>query len=108
MFSLKWHRLMGESEVLPGKVQVRKALGRLIGVANINGSVHVFDARCPHLGRSLQGSVVTPSGTVICSSHGRELSFYPPSDSVDVMPLTRFAFRIYNGYIEVDRQALLR
>ena len=108
MFSLKWHRLMGEGEVIPGKVQVHKVLGRLVGITSINGSVYVFDGRCPHAGRSLQDSVVTPCGNVVCSKHGFRLSLYPPPCSIDAMPLTRYAFRICNGYIEIDRQALLR
>jgi nitrite reductase/ring-hydroxylating ferredoxin subunit len=108
MFSLKWHRLAGESEILPGKVQVHKVLGHLVGVANVNGRVYVFDGRCPHAGRSLQDSVVTPGGIVVCSRHGFGLPLYPQSRSADAMPLTRYAFRISNGYIEIDRQALMR
>jgi nitrite reductase/ring-hydroxylating ferredoxin subunit len=108
MFSLKWHRLMGESEVIPGKVQVHKVLGRLVGITNVDGIVYVFDGRCPHAGRSLQDSVVTPSGTVVCSKHGIRLSLSPQSCPFGAMPLTRYAFRICNGYIEIDRQALLR
>jgi nitrite reductase/ring-hydroxylating ferredoxin subunit len=108
MFSLKWHRLIGESEVIPGKVHVHKVLGRLVGITNVNGNVHVFDGRCPHAGRSLQDSMVTPGGTVVCSKHGLRLSLDPQPCSVDAMPLTRYVFRIFNGYIEIDRQGLLR
>lgn len=108
MFSLKWHRLAGESEVIPGKVQVHKVLGRLVGVTNIDGCVYVFDGRCPHAGRSLQDSVVTPGGTVVCSRHGFQLSLYPQSRPAGAIPLTRYTFRICDGYIEIDRQALLR
>lgn len=108
MFSLKWHRLIGESEVVPGKVQVHKVLGRLVGITNVDGSVHVFDGRCPHAGRSLQGSTVTPGGTVVCSKHGFPLSLYPEPCSVGAPPLARYVFRILNGYIEIDRQGLLR
>jgi nitrite reductase/ring-hydroxylating ferredoxin subunit len=108
MFSLKWHRLIGESEVIPGRVQVHKVLGRLVGITNLNGNVYVFDGRCPHAGRSLQDSAVTPGGTVVCSKHGLRLSLYPQTCSDNAMLLTRYAFRICNGYIEIDRQALLR
>lgn len=108
MFSLKWHRLIGESDVIPGKVQVRKVLGRLVGITNVDGSVHVFDGRCPHAGRSLQDSTVSPGGTVVCPKHGFRLSLYPEPCSVDALPLTRYGFRIFNGNIEIDRQGLLR
>jgi nitrite reductase/ring-hydroxylating ferredoxin subunit len=108
MFSLKWHRLMGESEITPGKVQVHKVLGRLVGIANVNGRVYVFDGRCPHAGRSLQDSVVTPGGIVVCPRHGFRLPLYSQPRSADAMPLTRYSFRICKGYIEIDRQALLR
>jgi nitrite reductase/ring-hydroxylating ferredoxin subunit len=108
MFSLKWHRLMGESEVIPGKVQVHKVLGRLVGITSIDGSVYVFDGRCPHAGRSLEDSVVTPGGTVVCPRHGLRLFLCPQPCPAGAMPLARYAFRICNGHIEIDRQALLR
>lgn len=108
MFSLKWHRLIGERDVIPGQVEVRKVLGCLVGITNVDGSVYVFDGRCPHAGRSLQDSTVIPGGTVVCSKHGFRLSLYPEPCSVDALPLTRYVFRIFNGYIEIDRQGLLR
>src|ERR1700693_730412 len=100
MFSLKWHRLLGESKVISGKVQVHKVLGRLVGITNVNGSVYVFDGRCPHAGRSLQDSVVTPGGTVVCSRHGLRLSLDPQLRSAGALPLTPYAFRICDGYVE--------
>jgi nitrite reductase/ring-hydroxylating ferredoxin subunit len=107
VLSLKWHRLMRESEIIPGEVQVRRVFGRLVGVTNVNGRVYVFDGRCPHAGRSLQDSVVAPSGVVVCATHGFRLSLYPRPCSVNAMPLTRFTFRICDGYVEIDRQSLL-
>jgi nitrite reductase/ring-hydroxylating ferredoxin subunit len=108
MLSLKWHRLMRESEIIPDQVQIRKVFGRLVGITNVNGCIYVFDGRCPHAGRSLQDSVAAPSGVVVCATHGFRLSLYPQPCAVKAIPLTRFAFRICNGYVELDRQSLLR
>ena len=108
MFPLKWYRLIRENEVIPGRVQIRKVFGRLVGVTNVNGGIYVFDGRCPHAGRSLQDSVAAPSGVVVCAAHGFRLSLHPQPSASNAIRLTRFSFRICDGYVEIDWQQLLR
>jgi nitrite reductase/ring-hydroxylating ferredoxin subunit len=108
MRTVKWRRLIREADLVPGKVQVRKALWHLVGVVKVNGRVYVFDGSCPHAGRSLQGSEVTSRGIMECPGHGLRLSLGSQPCSVDAIPLTQLAFRVRNGVVEINRSALRR
>jgi nitrite reductase/ring-hydroxylating ferredoxin subunit len=101
-----WRSLIRESDLVPGKTQVRKVLGRLVGIAKINGRIYVFDGRCPHAGRSLRDSEVTPQGILVCPGHGLRFSLGSQPGSADAIPLAQSSFRVRNGMVEVDWRCL--
>ena len=103
---LGWRSLIRESDLVPGKTQVRKVFGRLVGVAKINGQIYVFDGRCPHAGRSLRDSEVTPQGILVCPGHGLRFSLGSQPGPVDAVPLAQSSFRVRNGMVEVDWRCL--
>ena len=55
LLPLKWLSLIRESDLTPGKVQVRKILWHQVGVVKVRDRIYVFDGSCPHTGRSPQG-----------------------------------------------------
>lgn len=105
---MRWGRLIKEADLVPGKIQVRKIPGRLIGAVSIDGNIYVFDGRCPHAGRSLAGSDVSSDGIVVCPGHGLRYALISQPCSVNPMPLNQLPFRVRDGVIEVDRYALRR
>lgn len=106
MFPVKWLRLIRECDLAPSEVRVRKILGRLVGVAKINGRIYVFNGKCPHGGRSLQDSEVTPQGILVCPGHGLRYSLSPQPYPADAEPLAQSLFRIRDGVVEIDWQSL--
>lgn len=103
---VKWRMLIRESDLVPGKVEVRKTGGRLTGVVRINSRIYVFDGRCPHTGHSLQDSEVSPNGILVCSGHGLQFSLAPRPCSVNAMVLPQLAFRVRDGVVEISRDCL--
>lgn len=108
MLPVKWGRLTRETDLIPGKIQVRKVLRHLVGVVKVNGQIHVFDGRCPHAGRSLQGGEVSSRGIMECPGHGLLLSLGSQPCPVNAVPLTQLTFRVRNGVVEINRSALRR
>lgn len=102
----KWQILIRESDLVPGKVEVRKVFGHLTGIVKINGRIYVFDGKCPHAGRSLQDSEVTRRGILVCSGHGLQFSLAPQPCSVNAMPLPQLSFRVRGGVVEINRDCL--
>lgn len=105
-FRTKWRGLMRESNLVPGIVRVRKIRGRLVGAVNVGGRIYVFGGRCPHAGRSLDGSEANSQGIIVCPGHGFRYSLGFQPCSINAMPLTQLPFRVREGIIEVDRDAL--
>lgn len=103
---VKWRMLIQESDLIPGKAEVRRIFGRLIGVAKINSQIYVFDGKCPHAGRSLQDSEVTRHGILVCPGHGIQFSLVPQPYSVNAMLLPQLPFRARDGVIEINRHFL--
>lgn len=106
VFSVKWRRLIQESDLASSKVQVRKVFGYLVGVAKVGGRIYVFDGRCPHGGRSLQDIEVAPRGVLVCPGHGIKLSLSPQPCSAGAVPLAKLPFRVRNGVVEIDWRLL--
>jgi nitrite reductase/ring-hydroxylating ferredoxin subunit len=103
---VKWRILIRESDLIPGKVEVRKIFRRVIGIVKINGSVYVFDGRCPHAGRSLQDSEVAQHGILVCPGHGLRFSLIPQPCSVNAMLIPQLPFRVRGGMVEINRDLL--
>lgn len=108
MLLVKWRRLARETDLMPGKVQVRKVLSHLVGVVKVDGQIYVFDGRCPHAGRSLQGGEVSSRGIMECPGHGLRLSLGSQPCPVNAIPITQLTFRVRNGVVEINRGALRR
>jgi nitrite reductase/ring-hydroxylating ferredoxin subunit len=106
LLAVKWRVLIRESDLVPGKVEVRKVFGHLTGIVKINGHIYVFDGKCPHAGRSLQGSEVTRHGILVCPGHGLQFSLTPQSCSVNARLLPQLPFRVRDGAIEINRDFL--
>lgn len=105
ILQMRWRTLIREADLPEGEVRVRRVLGRLVGVVNVDGRIYVFDGRCPHAGRSLQGAEVGSRGVLVCPGHSLRYSLIPQSCSVSAM-LAQLTFRVRDGVIEVDRKAL--
>jgi nitrite reductase/ring-hydroxylating ferredoxin subunit len=95
-------------DLIADQVQVREIRRHLVGVVKIGGQIYVFDGRCPHAGRSLEGCEVTAYGLMKCPAHGFQLSLTPQPCSVNAIPLTSLTCRVRDGIVEVDRGALRR
>jgi len=108
MLPVKWRRLIRKRDLIAGQVQVRKVQRDLVGVVKVGGQIYVFDGRCPHAGRSLQGCEVTARGLMKCPGHSFQLSLTPQPCSVNAIPITSLTFRVRDGIVEVDRSALRR
>jgi nitrite reductase/ring-hydroxylating ferredoxin subunit len=106
ILSVRWHWLMREADLAEGKIRERQVLGRLVGAVKVDGNIYVFDGRCPHAGRSLHDGEVSSSGIVECPGHGLRYSLTTQPCWANVMPLSHVAFRIHDGAIEIDLQAL--
>lgn len=102
----RWLGLVGAADLSPGRVLVRRVRGRLVGVAKVGDDIYVFDGRCPHAGTSLHGATVTDRGVVVCPRHGLRLALERPPCPATARPIARLPFRLRDGAIEVDRDAL--
>lgn len=105
---MKWRRLIRESDLIAGRVQVRKVQRNLVGVVKVAGRIYVFDGRCPHAGRSLHGCEVTRGGIMECPGHGLRLSLTSPPYLAKAIPVTQLAFRLSGDIIEISRGTLRR
>jgi 3-phenylpropionate/trans-cinnamate dioxygenase ferredoxin subunit len=56
-------------DVLPGQMKKFAAGGRNVLLANVDGTFHALDDKCPHLGGSLAGGRLD-GGRVVCPRHG--------------------------------------
>jgi len=66
-----WFRVAGADEVQSGAVRPLRALGRdLVLLRTAEGTPHVFDAHCPHLGAHLGFGGRVVEGTLQCPFHG--------------------------------------
>ena len=108
VFLGKWRSLIRESDIAPGKVEVRKVLGRIVGIAKIDGHIYVFDGKCPHAGRSLRNCEVSSRGIIVCPGHGFLLSLSRRAHPDNTIPLSQLAFRVRGGFLEINRDALRR
>jgi nitrite reductase/ring-hydroxylating ferredoxin subunit len=106
LLPVKWRPLIRESDLVPGKVEVRKVFGHLTGIVKTNGHIYVFGGKCPHAGRSLQDSEVTGHGILVCPGHGLQFSLTPQPCSVNAMPLPQLSFRVCDGMVEINRDCL--
>ncbi len=86
-----------------GRVGLRVGEHELV-LYNVEGRIHAFEDRCPHLGAPLSEVGHVRAGTVICVLHcakfdlgtGRVLA--TPAEE----GLVRYETRVRNGMIEVD------
>ena len=108
MLPVKWRRLTRETDLTPGKIQVRKVLSHLVGVVKLDEQVYGFEGRCPHAGRSLQDGEVSSGGIMECPGHGLRLSLGSQPCPVNAIPLAQLTFRVRNGVVEIKRSALRR
>ena len=64
-----WIEIADASECPPGRSIERVAGGRMVAVANVDGTLHAIDGLCPHQGGPLGTGVLC--GTVLtCPWHG--------------------------------------
>ena len=108
MLPVRWRKLTREMDLIAGQVQIHKVRRHLVGVVKTDEQIYVFDGRCPHAGRSLEGCQVTAPGIIKCPAHGFRLSLSPQPCSVHAIPLITWTCRVRDGIVEVDRNALRR
>ena len=66
-----WHPIARSVDVPPGSVVQARLLDRDLDLwRDVDGAVHVVDARCPHRGTDLALGDVTPDGCLRCPYHG--------------------------------------
>ena len=108
-FPVKWRRLIRESDLIAGRVQVRKVQRDLVGVVKVHDQIYVFDGRCPHAGRSLHGCEVNSGGVMECPSHGLRLrADFSAMPGPRAIPVTQLTFRLSDGIVEISRGARRR
>lgn len=104
IFAPQWRRLIRIADLSPGIVLVKRIRGLLIGAANDEDRIYVFEAICPHAGQSLEGLKVC-GGVVVCPRHGLTLGLARLPCSANARPVTHLPYRVRNGIVEVDLRA---
>jgi nitrite reductase/ring-hydroxylating ferredoxin subunit len=107
-FGPKWQTLIQVADLAAEEVHARPVMGRLVAAVRLNDCLYVFDGRCPHAGQSLDGSEVTPDGIIECPRHGYRLSLDALPCPAGSLPVTHVPFRVRDGLVEIDREALVR
>ncbi len=65
-----WYSLCDSDELVPGEIKPIQALGQeLVAVRAEDGSAHVYDAYCPHLGAHLGHGGTLVDGKIQCPFH---------------------------------------
>jgi toluene monooxygenase system ferredoxin subunit len=63
-----WHAVATLDDLWRGEMRAVDVDGRAVLLVNVDGNVHAYDDRCPHLGSELsQGSL--DGGILTCSAH---------------------------------------
>jgi nitrite reductase/ring-hydroxylating ferredoxin subunit len=119
---MDWITVLSDSELPEGARRVVETGKRSILLMRHAGQVHAIEARCPHLGASLQNGEITSVGTIICALHHSEFDLktgavkswasWPPVVGPFLgairrrRPLAVYPVRVEQGSILVDRDRL--
>lgn len=100
----QWIEVERAAAIPPGQMRDYELLdGTMLGVANVDGTYHAFDATCPHRGGPLTDGHLN-AGQVTCPWHGYR---YALASGRNVSPgkaasIRLFPVRVRNGVIEVE------
>ena len=100
----QWIQVARVNEIKPGRMRDFELLdGTMLGVANVGGVFHAFDARCPHKGGPLVGGLLE-EGLLRCPWHGYRFSL---ETGANIEPgaaclVRRFPARVRDNHIEVE------
>ena len=100
----QWIAVTRVDEIRPGRMRDFELLDRtMLGVANVNGVFHAFDATCPHKGGPLVGGLLE-EGIVRCPWHGYRFSLATGTNVVPGNGLTvrLFPVRVQDNQVEVE------
>jgi 3-phenylpropionate/trans-cinnamate dioxygenase ferredoxin subunit len=89
-------------ELRPGRVTVLVLDGKRIAITSVGEQVVAFEDSCPHAGSSFAAGRLI-GDLLICPFHGAKFDARSGTCvSAPYSPLTRFATRIVDGFVEVD------
>ncbi len=99
---MAFEKVVAAAEIPPGKTKPVESGGVRLLVCNIGGVFHVVESRCSHTDASLDRARIR-EGMILCPVHGAK--FDPVSGAPRcppaVSPLTVFAARVVDGWVEV-------
>lgn len=100
----QWIPVARVDEIRPGRMRDYELLdGTMLGVANVHGVFHAFDATCPHKGGPLVGGQLEEGG-LRCPWHGYRFAL---ATGENTMPgggpaVRLFPVRVRDGQVEVE------
>ena len=119
---MDWVKVALDSEIAEGERRVVEIDKRSILLVRHAGQVHAVEARCPHMGASLEKGRLTSDGTIICPLHHSEFDLqtgavrswtpWPPVAGPLLgavrqrRPLATFPVRVEQGSVLLDRDTL--
>ena len=100
----QWIQVARLGEIKPGRMRDYELLdGTMLGVANVGGQFHAFDATCPHKGGPLVGGHLE-EGILRCPWHGYRFALATGENVVpgDRRRVRLFPVRVQAGWVEVE------
>jgi nitrite reductase/ring-hydroxylating ferredoxin subunit len=100
----QWIQVERVGAIKPGRMRDYELLdGRMLGLANVDGTYHAFDATCPHKGGPLVGGRLE-EGLLRCPWHGYTFVLATGENVVPGAPLCvrLFPVRVQDGWVEVE------
>ncbi len=100
----QWIQVARLGEIKPGRMRDYELLdGTMLGVANVGGRFHAFDATCPHQGGPLVGGHLE-EGILRCPWHGYRFALATGENVVpgDGPRVRLFPVRVQAGWVEVE------
>jgi nitrite reductase/ring-hydroxylating ferredoxin subunit len=100
----QWIQAARTGEIKPGRMRDYELLdGTMLGIANVDGVFHAFNATCPHRGGPLVGGELD-EGVLRCPWHGYRFALATGQNVVpgDGSAVQLFPVRVRAGYVEVE------
>jgi nitrite reductase/ring-hydroxylating ferredoxin subunit len=100
----QWIQVERRDALRPGQMRDYELLdGTMLGLANVGGAYHAFDATCPHRGGPLVGGRLA-EGELTCPWHDYRYRLATGENVVpgSGRPVRLFPVRLREGWVEVE------